>query len=125
MITDSFIVMEGRGYRGQSSPRRCQRSLSNSASSPTCCSPCSPTASTLKSTTSRDFPGLLPHPRQRRLQLKDTVPTTTGPGSQGCWIGIKSAGFRSAHNCTQTKLEPSNAPIDILVIDSAEKPTAN
>ena len=115
-------------------------------------------------------------------KLKDTAPTTTGPGSQGCWIGIKSAGFRSAHNCTLAdltqnlekpsgrfvidktgltghydweycysnertpegdpnyqcpsaftavqdqlglKLEPSNAPIDVLVIDSAEKPSVN
>jgi uncharacterized protein (TIGR03435 family) len=115
-------------------------------------------------------------------KLKVAVARTTGPGSQGCWIGIKSAGFRTAYNCTMTdialnmehpsgrfvvdktgltghydwefcysndrtpegdpnyqcpsvftaveqqlglKLEPSNAPIDILVIDSAEKPSAN
>jgi uncharacterized protein (TIGR03435 family) len=115
-------------------------------------------------------------------KLKPTVPVTTGPGSQGCWIGIKSAGFRDARNCTMAdtaqnmehpsgrfvvdktgltghydwefcysnertpegdpnynctgvfaavqeqlglKLEPSTAPIDFLIIDSAEKPTAN
>lgn len=115
-------------------------------------------------------------------KLKAAVVPATGPGSQGCWIGIKSAGYRTAHNCTTAdiaqnmehpsgrfvvdktgltghydwefcysnertpegdpnyncpgvfaavqeqlglKLEPSTSPIDILVIDSAEKPTAN
>jgi uncharacterized protein (TIGR03435 family) len=37
-------------------------------------------------------------------KLKVAVRPATGPGSQGCWIGIKSAGFRSAHNCTMADI---------------------
>ncbi|HWB32267.1 MAG TPA: TIGR03435 family protein [Acidobacteriaceae bacterium] len=104
------------------------------------------------------------------------------PGTTGCLYGIKSAGFRSAHNCSiddiaqmfshsagrrilnktgltgrydfefcysnertpegdpnfdcptlftafqeqlGLKLEPATAPLDVLVIDSAQKPSAN
>ncbi len=56
-------------------------------------------------------------------KLKAAVPPATGPGSQGCWIGIKSAGFRSAHNCTMADIAQNmEHPSGRFVVDKTGPP---